>query len=159
MAPHTSNWDFFLGWLGFSILGLKAKYLIKKEVFFFPLGYLFRKVGGIPVNRGHNSVILQVGELFKNSEKLIITVTPEGTRALNLNWKRGFYYIAQNAKVPLVFGYLDYKTKTGGLGPVLNITGDYASDLAVIENFYKTKTAKFPANFNLSPENLEKRKS
>jgi len=158
MAPHTSNWDFVLGFIGFSALGLKSKYLIKEEMFIFPIGYIIRKVGGISVNRAHNSIVLQVGELFRNSEELIITVTPEATRSLNLNWKKGFYFIAQNANIPIVFGYLDYKTKSGGLGPIFNITGDFNKDLTVIEEFYKTKSARFPANFNLSPENLKKRK-
>ncbi|NVO20302.1 MAG: 1-acyl-sn-glycerol-3-phosphate acyltransferase [Bacteroidetes bacterium] len=157
MAPHTSNWDFLMGWIGFSALGLRSKYLIKKEAFFFPFGYLIKKVGGIPVNRGKNSVALQVGELFKRSEKLIITVTPEGTRSLNHKWKKGFYLIAQNANVPLVLGFLDYKRKCGGLGPLINISGNYEEDLQVIESFYKDKTAKHPKNFNLSPENLSKR--
>jgi 1-acyl-sn-glycerol-3-phosphate acyltransferase len=156
MAPHTSNWDFVMGWLGYSALGLRSKYLIKKEAFFFPLGYLVKKVGGIPVNRGKNSVVLQVSELFKHSEKLIITVTPEATRSLNLNWKKGFYFIAQQAKVPLVFGFLDYKKKTGGLGPIYYVTEDYEKDMNVIESFYKEKTAKYPEKFNLSPENLGK---
>jgi 1-acyl-sn-glycerol-3-phosphate acyltransferase len=159
MAPHTSNWDFFMGWLGYSALGLKSKYLIKKEAFFFPLGFLIKKVGGIPVNRGRNSVVHQVSELFKKSEGLILTVTPEGTRALNFHWKRGFYNIAQQADVPLVLGFLDYKEKIGGLGPLIYITGDYEKDMKVIENFYKDKTARFPQNFNLSPENLKKRRS
>ena len=157
MAPHTSNWDFVLGWLGFGALGLKSKYLIKKEAFFFPIGYLVRKVGGIPVDRGHNNVVLQIGELFKHSKELIITITPEATRSLNLKWKKGFYHIAQHAKVPVVFGFLDYKEKSGGLGPVYVITGDFEKDMEVIENFYKDKTARFPQNFNLSPENLRKR--
>jgi 1-acyl-sn-glycerol-3-phosphate acyltransferase len=156
MAPHTSNWDFVLGWLGFSALGLKSMYLIKKEAFFFPIGPLVKKLGGIPVDRGKNKVVIQIGELFLESKELIITVTPEGTRSLNHTWKKGFYLIAQHAQVPLVFGYLDYKNKIGGLGPVFKVTGDYEKDMEVIENFYKQKTAKFPGLYNLSPENLGK---
>jgi 1-acyl-sn-glycerol-3-phosphate acyltransferase len=158
MAPHTSNWDFLIGWLGFSALGLKSKYLIKQEAFFFPLASLVKKAGGIPVNREHNKVILQVVELFRTSEKLILTVTPEGTRSLNLQWKKGFYLIAQQAKIPLAFGFLDYKRKIGGIGPVYYSSGDYEKDMKVIEEFYKNKTARYPENFNLSPENLNKRK-
>jgi len=158
MAPHTSNWDFVMGWLGFSALGLKSRYLIKKEAFFFPVAYFIRKLGGIPVDRGKNKVILQIGELFRDSDKLIITVTPEGTRSLNFTWKKGFYLIAQHARVPLVFGYLDYKSKSGGLGPVFYVTGDYEKDMEVIESFYKEKSALYPEKYNLSPENLKKRK-
>ena len=95
MAPHTSNWDFIMGWLGYSALGLKSKYLIKKEIFFFPLGPLIKLVGGIPVDRGKSRSVMQVGELFRKNEYLILTVTPEGTRSLNHHWKKGFYFIAQ----------------------------------------------------------------
>ena len=38
VGPHTSNWDFVLGRLAFVHFGIKGKYLIKKELFFFPLG-------------------------------------------------------------------------------------------------------------------------
>jgi 1-acyl-sn-glycerol-3-phosphate acyltransferase len=153
MAPHTSNWDFVLGWLGYSSIGLNSKYLIKKEAFFFPLGYLVKWLGGIPVDRGKkNNVVLEVGDLFQHTDQLIITITPEGTRSLNKNWKRGFYYIAQHARVPIMLGFLDYKNKTGGFGPLVHVTGDYEKDMAIIEGFYKQKAARYPAMFNLSPQ-------
>ncbi|MBK7173019.1 MAG: 1-acyl-sn-glycerol-3-phosphate acyltransferase [Bacteroidales bacterium] len=158
MAPHTSNWDFFIGWLGFNVLGLKSKYLIKKEAFFFPLGTIVRKIGGIPVDRGKSTnIILQITELFKERNELILTVTPEGTRSLNRNWKKGFYTIALHANVPIVLGFLDYKKKIGGLGPIIMVTGDFEKDMEMIEAFYADKTARFPENFNLSPQNFQKR--
>ncbi len=157
MAPHTSNWDFLLGWLGFGSLGLKSKYLVKKEAFFFPLGPIIRWMGAIPVDRGRSTnVVLQVGDLFKHRDNLIITLTPEGTRSLNKNWKRGFYYIAQHAKVPILLGFLNYENKTGGFGPLIHITGDFDKDMEVIESFYKKQTARYPEKFNLSPQNLLK---
>jgi 1-acyl-sn-glycerol-3-phosphate acyltransferase len=157
MAPHTSNWDFVLGWLGFSALGLRSKYLVKEEAFFFPLGIIIKWLGAIPVNREKNSVILQAGELFNHSDKLLLTLTPEGTRSLNKTWKKGFYLIARHAKVPMVLGYLDYKTKYGGMGLIMEPSDDYQKDLKIIEDFYKGKVAKFPEKFNLSPQNLKNR--
>jgi len=155
MAPHTSNWDFVIGWLGYHALGLRSRYLIKKEAFFFPLGSLVRRLGGIPVDRRKgNSALLHVSEMFRTEKELILTITPEGTRALNRNWKRGFYTLAKNAGVPLVLGFLDYKRKTGGLGPMIQVSGDYSADMKIIESFYRDKSARYPANFNLSPENL-----
>lgn len=157
MAPHTSNWDFILGWLGYNKLGLRSKYLIKKEAFFFPLGILVRKLGGIPVDRGRsNNIILTVSEMFYDMDNLILTVTPEGTRSLNHNWKKGFYTIAVHAKVPLVLGYLDYEKKQGGLGPMLYVSGDFEKDMQIIESFYADKTARFPEKFNLSAVNRQK---
>jgi len=153
MAPHTSNWDFLIGFLGFMSIGVDSKYLIKKEAFVFPLGKILLAVGAIPVDRkASTNIVLQVGEMFKKTDSLFITITPEGTRSLSRNWKRGFYYIAENARVPVVFGFLDYKNKVGGIGGMITPTGDYDADLKKIEAFYSDKTAKYPAKFSLSPQ-------
>ena len=157
MAPHTSNWDFLLGWLGYKAIGVNSKYLIKKEAFFFPLGNILLSMGAIPVDRKSSSnIVIQVGDLFKNQETFYLTITPEGSRSLRTNWKRGFYYIADHAQVPIAFGYLDYKKKIGGIGGILYPTGDYDADLKKIEEFYSDKTARFPENFSLSPQNRNK---
>jgi 1-acyl-sn-glycerol-3-phosphate acyltransferase len=157
MAPHTSNWDFLIGFLGYMSIGVDSKYLVKKEAFVFPLGGILKAVGGIPVDRkASTNIVLQVGEMFKKQDSLYITITPEGTRSLNRNWKRGFYYIAANAHVPIAFGFLDYKNKIGGIGGWLNPTGDYDTDLKKIEEFYSEKSAKYPEKFNLSIQNQTK---
>lgn len=156
MAPHTSNWDFFLGWLGYHSLGLKSRYLIKKEAFVFPFAKLLLSMGAIPVDRkSSTNVVHQIVELFKKTDNLILTITPEGTRSLQYNWKRGFYHIATAAGVPIVFGYLDYKKKIGGIGDVIYSSGNYEADIEIIKNFYKEKTAKYPEKFSLSPQNLK----
>ena len=153
MAPHTSNWDFLWGFFGYSSMGISAKYLIKKEAFVFPIGGIVRALGGIPVDRkASTNIVHQVGELFKNSDNLIITITPEGTRSLNRNWKRGYYYIAELAGVPIGLGFLDYKNKIGGIGAMFTPTGDYDADIKIIEKFYLDKHPKYPENFNLSPQ-------
>jgi len=82
MAPHTSNWDFFLGWFGYMSIGIDSKYLIKKEAFVFPLGKIVSAMGGMPVDRkASNNVVQQVGDMFMNAEHLVITIAPEGTRS------------------------------------------------------------------------------
>lgn len=154
MAPHTSNWDFLLGWLGYKSIGVDSKYLIKKEAFFFPLGIILRYLGAIPVDRkASTNIVIQVGEMFLKTDYLYITITPEGTRSLRPTWKRGFYYIAEHAKVPVGFGFLDYKRKIGGIGGILVPSGDYDADLKIIEAFYSDKHARYPEKFNLSPQN------
>jgi 1-acyl-sn-glycerol-3-phosphate acyltransferase len=153
MAPHTSNWDFPLGWLGYMSIGVNSKYLIKKEAFFFPLGKILSAMGAIPVDRkSSTNIVIQVGDLFKKTESLYITITPEGTRSLNRNWKRGFYYIAEHAQVPIAFGFLDYKKKEGGIGGMIFPTGNYEEDLKKIEAFYSDKSAKYPEKFSLSAQ-------
>lgn len=157
MAPHTSNWDFIIGRIGFWYLGVKVKFLIKKEIFFFPIGYLVKGLGGIPVDRSKKTnLVSQVSNHFETKESFVLAVTPEGTRSLNYHWKKGFYHIATQKKVAIVLGFLDYKKKEGGIGPVIYPSGDYEKDLKVIEEFYMDKTARFPENYNLSPQNRKK---
>ena len=154
MAPHTSNWDFLIGWFGYMSIGVDSRYLVKKEAFAFPFAGILKFIGAIPVDRkASTNIVIQVGDMFKKNDSLFITITPEGTRSLNRNWKRGFYYIAEHANVPIAFGFLDYKKKVGGIGDTLMPSGNYDADLKKIEAFYSDKTAKYPENFSLSREN------
>lgn len=151
-APHTSNYDFILGRLAFYKLGIDVKFLIKKELFKFPLGGLLKAMGGIPVNRGKKSNIVEdVAGLFDKGKELVVVITPEGTRKYITHWKKGFYNIAVKANVPIVLGFLDYKKKEGGIGPTIYPSGDFDKDFAVIKKFYRDKSACHPENFNLSP--------
>jgi len=152
MAPHTSNWDFVIGRLALWAIGVKASFLIKKEAFFFPLGLLLNKLGGIPVDRRHSkNVVWQIAVLLNKSKEIALVITPEGTRSLRREWKKGFYYIASMAEVPVALGYLDYAKKEAGIGGVLYPSEDFNSDIKKIQDFYKDFTAKHPAKFNLSP--------
>lgn len=152
-APHTSNLDFIIGRLAFYKLGIKTKFLIKQELFKFPMGSLLKAMGGIPVNRGKkNNMIEFVADLFKNSDNLAVVITPEGTRKYNTHWKKGFYHIAEKANVPVICGFIDYAKKEGGIGPVFYPSpGNFEKDFKLIEDFYRDKTACHPENFNLSP--------
>jgi len=151
MAPHTSMWDFVIGRLAWYVLGLRVSFLIKKEMFFFPLGPIVKALGGIPVDRKKSGRLVDsVASMFHKFDSFYITITPEGTRSLNNNWKRGFYYIATKAEVPIALGYLDYNRKIGGIGDIFEPSGDYDKDLKIIEEFYKGKGARHPEKFNLS---------
>ena len=50
VAPHTSNWDFFIGKLAYLSIGRYAGFMMKKEWFFPPLGSLLTSMGGVPVS-------------------------------------------------------------------------------------------------------------
>jgi hypothetical protein len=88
--------------------------------------------------------------MFNKYDDLNIIITPEGTRKLVHNWKRGFYYIAQKANVPIVLGFLDCKTKELGFGPLLYPTGNFEEDWKFMEKFYRGINAKHPDRYNLS---------
>lgn len=145
LAPHTSNWDllFIMGVI--FALGLKFNWFGKKEVFRWPLGGLFKRLGGIPIERStHKNMVQQTAELIRSREQVIVGIAPEGTRSNTKYWKTGFYHIAHQAAVPIVFAYLDYDRKVGGLGPMMETMGDIEKDLKVIRSFYQGVTAKYP---------------
>ena len=151
IAPHTSMWDFVIGRLAYFVLRVKIKVLIKEEMFVFPIKSLIVKMGGIPVNRSKsNNLVEAVVKLFNQYESLYITITPEGTRKLNPYWKKGFYYIALKAKVPIALGILDYEKKEIGIGKIFKPSGNINEEFGMIEDFYRGNVGKHPELFNLS---------
>jgi 1-acyl-sn-glycerol-3-phosphate acyltransferase len=151
VAPHTSYWDFVIGRMTFWSSKLKIRVLIKKEAFVFPLGWFLRKLGGVPVARGQrNNLVEQAASTFQMNSTMVLVITPEGTRRKVRHWKKGFYYIALEAKVPIALGFIDYGTKTGGIGPLVYPTGNYEKDMTVIMDFYRDKKGRYPENFNLN---------
>jgi len=157
-APHTSNFDFVYGRFGTTMLGMKTRFLMKKEAFKGPMGWLVKQAGGIPVDREKNNKIVEVvAELFNKNESFFLMVTPEGTRKLVKKWRRGFYAIAMEANVPIACVYLDYRKREIGLGMVFHPTGDFEKDIGVLQNFYRDKAARHPDRFNMSPMYDEER--
>ncbi len=144
-APHTTNWD--LPYMLFTAFVLRAKiyWMGKDAIFRWPFGRLFKWLGGIPVDRSKaNNVVAQSIAQFAKNDSLILTVPPAGTRKRVLNWKTGFYHIANGAGVPIALGFLDYKKKIGGIGLILQPTGDIEADMTVIRNFYQDISGKYP---------------
>jgi 1-acyl-sn-glycerol-3-phosphate acyltransferase len=150
VAPHTSNLDFIIGRAAFYYLHLKnVKFLIKKEMFKFPIGWIIKGLGAVPVDRSRgNTTVQESTELFNKYKGIYLLLTPEGTRKKVDKWKRGFYQIAMNANVPIVMLYIDYGKKEGGLGGILYPTGDFDKDFESVKALYKNVTAKHPENFN-----------
>ena len=145
-APHTSNWDFiFTVCLAF-IFRLNPRIMMKDAWFFWPMGPIFRWLGAIPIDRSKpNNVVGQSIERFQNREKMVLVIPPAGTRKKVKYWKSGFYHIANGANVPIVLGFLDYRRKAGGFGPIVRPTGDIDRDILEISGFYKGIAGKYPA--------------
>lgn len=155
-APHTSTWDFIIGRLTFWAIRVNIRFLIKKEAFVFPFGPLLKGLGGLPVERGNaSSMVDQVVKMFRKEKSLVVVITPEGTRKRVDKWKKGFYIIALRAKVPIALSYINYGNKTGGIGPIITPSGNYEEDLKFMEDFYKNMVACHPDRFNLSARNKE----
>ncbi len=152
-VPHTSMWDFVYGYYAWRALGVRVKFLIKKESFFFPLGILLKSLGGIPVDRsGKNTVVDDVVAAFKKSDKMILTITPEGTRSPVKRWKNGYHRISKAAGVPLLLGFIDYKTKTAGVMKEYKLQGDSREDTLNIMRYYTDFQGKYPDQFVLPEE-------
>lgn len=148
VAPHTSNWDLFLGKAVYTSMGRNAKFLIKKSWFFFPMNLIFNALGGIPVDRSKKtSLTEQLAEEFNKRDEFQIAITPEGTRKKNTEWKKGFYYIALEAKVPIVIIAFDYKKKVVDFKSVFYPTGDVDADMETIKKFYEGVSAKHSDRF------------
>ncbi|RLD59952.1 MAG: acyltransferase [Bacteroidetes bacterium] len=150
VAPHTSAMDFLIGRLYSTVFCLNINILQKKELFFFPLGSILKYLGGIPVDRGKDAnIVFQLTEKFDSNEYMALAIAPEGTRKKVTHWKKGFYYIAQKANVPIVVAFIDYKRKVVGIKKVITPSGNIKDDMIEIKNCYKDVTAKIPENFSI----------
>ena len=146
-APHTSNWDLPLMLAVAYVLGIRPAWLGKRELFRWPFGWLMRRLGGLPVDRGaRQNLVQQAVDRFDAVDRLHLVIPPSGTRRRATHWRSGFYHIARGARVPIVCGFLDYRRKVGGIGPALTPSGDLAADMVDLRAFYADITGKFPAS-------------
>ena len=148
-AHHTSGTDFLAMLLLVTTLGIKFHWVAKDTLFWGPMGWVARSLGGIPVNRRQRTdFVARMAAMFQERQVLRLGIVPEGTRAKAPYWKTGFYYIALAANVPIVMGFADYGRKTVGLGPALIPTGDIQADMQVIREFYSNVTGRYPHQQN-----------
>ncbi len=151
IAPHTSNWDIILGKMFMNEMGVKNIVLVKKELFFFPMNIIMKIFGTLPVDRYNkdNSIIYQSVDYIKSNSEFNLVIAAEGTRQKIAMWKKGFFYIAQKAKVPIVVGYLDYKNKKLGIKTTIYNTDNVKNTMIEINEIFRNAHAKFPDNFIL----------
>lgn len=139
-APHTSNWDFPLMLAVVLKLKLRVYWMGKDTLFPFPIGWLVKWLGGIPIDRStsHN-VVNETIRQYAEHEELIVLIPPEGTRSKVDRWKTGFYHIASKAKVPILLGYVDTASKEAGIADFFHVTGNLEDDMREIRAFYAAK--------------------
>ncbi|MDD4727727.1 MAG: 1-acyl-sn-glycerol-3-phosphate acyltransferase [Dysgonamonadaceae bacterium] len=148
VAPHTSNMDFIIGKLAYTAIGRNTNFLIKKGWFVFPFNIFFNSIGGIPVDRDRKTSITdKMAVEFENRKKFQLALTPEGTRKRANKWKKGFYFIALKAKVPIALVALDYGTKTVSFLDTFYPTGDVDGDIKIIRSKYNHIEARHPNQF------------
>ncbi len=153
LAPHTSNWDFVIGQLYIRARGMKSNFLMKKEWFFWPLGCLFRAIGGIPVERKkHTSMTDSMAETARQAKVFHLCITPEGTRSRVEEWKKGFYFIALKAQLPILLYGLDYERRLIQCTRTIIPSGNLDEDMRQIKLYFKDFKGKRPENFTIGNE-------
>ena len=134
--PHRSNLDTVMAFAGFMRINIKGHVLIKKTWFFWPLSYLLRGLGGIPVDRSQpGGVVEQMVAEFSNRDEFILALVPEGSRRGVTRLKTGFWHIAKDANVPIICWYLDHYKRTRWVGKLT--PGDCREkDMKIIKKLY-----------------------
>jgi 1-acyl-sn-glycerol-3-phosphate acyltransferase len=148
VAPHTSNWDFPIGIMAMFTLGLRGTFLGKDTLFDPPFGFIFRWLGGVPVDRfSKNNVVEQTLAYFRTREKMILAISPEGTRKRIEKWRTGFYWVAVGAKVPIVPVAFDFPRKRFIIHAPQAMTGDAEHDIAHLRSFFNATQARRPDQY------------
>ncbi len=136
-APHTSNWDLILALATMHHIGLKCSWMMKKEAFVWPLGGLFKKLGGVPIDRKKGKDIAsQMTEWFATQEKAWLGITPEGTRSKVKNFKKGYLRIAYAADIPVFLVALNGPKKEIILDKIWDLKFDVELDNREIKAYY-----------------------
>lgn len=144
-APHSTNWDFVYFLLIIFKFRMPVHWMGKESMFIHPFKGLLKRLGGIPVDRSQKgALVTRMVAAFGRADRMIVTIAPSGTRQQVSRWKTGFYHIANQANIPIVCGFIDYRKKKGGIGPVFIPTGDADADIANIRKFYRNKSGKYP---------------
>lgn len=176
VAPHHEGFlDVLLGWCVRNLQPLpNSKFAAKGELFIFPwwhahkypIALVLLRMGAIPVDRtgtlgerpkgqgGKGFYVHQMVQAIKSTDKISITINPEGTRTKGktVPWKPGFYKIAIETQIPIVMVGFDYRSKTVKVGPLTYLTGDWKSDRVCIMDWYKQELSWYEPNV---PEELK----
>jgi len=148
LAPHTSACDFFIALASMLAVGFRSSWLIAAKHAWWPLGFFMRRLGGIPVHRSTpHDVVSQIVKTFNDNDRLLLALSPEGTRKKVAKWKTGFWHIAAGAGVPIQLVSFDYTKRITECGPVIDTSNNIEADMKLIQNYYKGVQAKYPCKF------------
>ena len=137
-APHTSWQDFPIAILARNYTGEKINFIGKSSLFSGPFGFIFRALGGTPVDRSQSSNMVDaIVKIFENKEEFRLGISPEGTRKKVTHWKTGFYYIAKGANVPIVMATLDFEHKQIKFSEPYKTTNNKEKDFEYFYAFFK----------------------
>ena len=90
-----------------------------------------------------------MAETARSAPIFHLCITPEGTRSRVDEWKKGFYFIALKAELPILLYGLDYKRKHIQCTRTIIPCGDIEKDMKEIKLYFKDFTGKKPENFSI----------
>jgi 1-acyl-sn-glycerol-3-phosphate acyltransferase len=144
-APHTTNWDLPHMLAASLVYRYRLSWIGKHTLFRFPFGWFMRLLGGVPIDRSSpQGMVKSASAKLRDASQLILAIPPSGSRSRKEHWKSGFYWIAYEAQVPIICGYLDYRRRRAGLGFSFVPTGDVVADMDRVRAFYADLRGKFP---------------
>ena len=147
-APHTHWLDFPLGVAIKFAEQVPANYIGKASLFKPPFGFIFRWLGGTPIDRSTSTnKVDAIINVFNSHDNFILALSPEGTRKKVTKWKTGFYYIAKGANVPIVMITFDFKNKEVKISEPYYLTDNMEGDFNFFYEYYKGVKGKIPENF------------
>ena len=145
-VPHTSNWDFVVGWLLVRAEDLQVTIFGKDQFFFFPFTYAYSFFGVVPIRRNLSSnFVEQATRRYQQESKFWSAMAPEGTRSYQQQLKSGYYYLAKSADVPLLLVGPDFKRKAFRVEPLRPVKPSFDQDAEQIAGFSKSIHAKKPS--------------
>ena len=147
-APHTSNWDFVTMLLVMWHHGAHPRVLVKAELFRGPLGWLLRRMGGVPLDRSDAAEVIPrlVAEARSSGDTFRLVIAAEGTRSKGTYWKSGFRRLSLQTGLPITLAFFDPPTRTMGFGPTFHATDDVVADMDLVRAFYADKPGIKPAD-------------
>ena len=144
-GPHTSNWDFVLAMSLILSLDVRIHWIGKHSIFKKGFRRLFKKMGGIPVNRVNPQALkTEIYNITERYRGFIIAISPEGTRKKVVRLKSGFLRIANETNSRILMVGVDFSNKTIDFGDFFSPSGDMDKDLKFIKDYFGNFTGKHP---------------
>ncbi|MEO0367277.1 MAG: 1-acyl-sn-glycerol-3-phosphate acyltransferase [Pseudomonadota bacterium] len=143
--PHTSNWDFVIGWMVSVALGLNLRIFVKDVFFVWPINHVCHWLGLLPVNRRESTNFTEsVAEIFASADELHALITPEGTRAFQPNLKSGYYHLAKKAGIKIVVAGPHFGDKTFTFTEPRDPLPTFEEDAAQVIEFCRSQQGYYP---------------
>ncbi|MBX2816605.1 MAG: 1-acyl-sn-glycerol-3-phosphate acyltransferase [Saprospiraceae bacterium] len=147
VAPHTSNWDFPIGLLARPLIEDWVQFVMKASLFKPPIGWLMRALGGIPVDRKKSTNFVSgVVREFEQRDKLTVLFAIEGTRKRVERLKTGYYYVATQAKIPIILFRFDHAKKEIHFSKPFYPSDDAQADQKFVEDYFRGVQGRIPEN-------------